>query len=276
MSAIGAAQYISRVRREVDTLTVPTGLARRADVRDLEYVLQRIRNGVVWIDESVSDGSYSTLDGIRAACERARQVTSFLYATGADHQEWRHWAALSSFGLLLVGGGIGVPEGELIESLQYSLLAGEWQLAAAMPDLRSPTFNRYAHYVVWTLASGQNGIEPPWDASDDSAEAWRSFGNAMVERHPNATVLALDTVAELHIDTYGDDWNRFEEWSHPLFDLVAGAAAALARHRGLVSYNDFRDPVRCYLDPGLATSEPAPLYPSEWPEPSVVVRPQTN
>lgn len=276
MSGIGPVQYVTRVRRDLDGLAVPARPTRRAGVRDLDYLLRNIRIGISWVDEAVSDGSYPALDGARAACERARELTSLLYAAGADDHEWRHWSAWSSFGLMLMAASANGADGEeLAESLQYAVLAGEWQLAAALSDVRPPAFNRYADYVVWALAAGRTDIEPPWDGDDDTAEVWRSFANGVINQHPNATTLALDTIAEVHMDTFGDDWKRFVPWEHPLFDLVAGAGAALARHRGLVT-DDLSDLNRCYLGPGLAPGEPTPLYPVEWPEPSAVAKPSAN
>jgi hypothetical protein len=269
MSGVGAAQYIARVRREIDFLTVPLGPPRRTGISDPEYTLRTTRNGIVWVDDSVSDGSYSLAEGISAACERSREMTSFLYACGAPHKQWRHWAALSAFGLLLMAGEVALDRDELAQAVQYGVLAGEWQLTAALSDVEPPRFERYAERVVWTLAVGRTSIESPPE-NEDTTDAWWSFGNAVIERHSRATVLALDTIAEVHMVTVGAGWRRFLPWTHPLFDLEAGAGAAIARNRGLVAEKDFPEPIRRYLEPGLVDGVPTPLYPGDWPQPSAI------
>lgn len=276
MSGIGPAQYVTRIRHELERLVVPAGPARRREVRDLGYLLRVIRNGILWVDKAVSDGGYPTRDGAVAACERAREVTSLLYAAGADHDEWRHWSALSSFGLMLVAAGQnGDDGGHLSQSIQYTVLAGEWELAAAMSQVPPPQFERYADYVVWALAVGRSDIELPSPGdNDDAADVWRSFADAMTRHNRNATTLALDTIADVQMDAFGDDWERFVAWEHPLFDLTAAAGAALARHRGLVT-DHFSALSRRYLEPGLAAPEPTPLYPKEWTEPSAIAPPAT-
>ncbi|WP_036437206.1 hypothetical protein [Mycolicibacterium mageritense] len=236
---------------------------------DLEYTLRTTRHGIAWVDDSVSDGSYSLTEGISAACERSCEITSFLYACGAPHKQWRHWAALSAFGLLLTAGEVATDRDDLARAIQYGVLAGEWQLVAALSDVEPPRFERYAEHVVWTLAVGRTSIESP-PTIEDTADVWWSFGNAVIERHSRAAVLALDTIADVHMVTVGAGWTRFLPWTHPLFDLEAGAGAAIARIRGLVTEKDFPESIRHYLEPGLAHGEPTRLYPGEWPQPSVI------
>jgi hypothetical protein len=274
MSAIDAARYVGLVRQQADALEVPTGPPRRRNVRDVERVLQVTRNDLAWIDEAVAAGQHPVPTAAEAACGRAREVTSLLYAAGAQDQAWRHWASLSAFGLLLTTVGHepcddGHVGENTAEAVQYAVLAGEWRLAGALPH-DPPRAEYYAESVVWALGVGETDLQPPAAAvGDDAADVWWSFFTAVAERNPGATTLALHTITEVHIDLFGDGWERFVEWDYPLFDPMAGAGAALARHHGLVT-DDLSDLDRRYLDPGLAAGEPPPLYPEHWPEPSPV------
>ena len=163
-----------------------------------------------------------------------------LYAAGADHREWRRWAALAAFGLLLIGG-----VDELAEASQHARLAGEWALAAELPD-------------------------PAPHDDEVSARIWSTFTSAMRARDAGEVTAALHELADRRADLFGSGWQRFVEWAYPVFDPLSGAAAATARHRGLVLVELLTEDDLLYLDHGLAPGEPEPRYPQEWPEPSIV------
>lgn len=261
-------QYIARVHQELAPVQIPDGHHRREDVAQLPLIFDYERGDVAWLDEgAVEEDVLSIEEASRAATEHALEITSLLYATGAPHPLWRRWAGLSSFGLLF--------DGRIAQANHYALLAGEWHLAADLPPGPAVDATYYAEHVILALSIGASAPALPSGPDgllyrEDVGEVWDSFFAAMVEENAVLVTLALHTITELHIDLFGEGWKRFFERDHPLFDLVACAAAALARHHDLVT--DELSPLdRQYLDPGLAEGEPTPLYPAERPVPSPVV-----
>lgn len=260
-------QYLVRCRADFERVEVPDGPYRRQGVTNLASIFQEPRRSFAWLPQAVDDGSLTIDEAVAATTERALEVTSLLYATGAPHQLWRHWAALSCFGLLF--------DGRVTTANEYALLAGEWALAA---DLPRSTVTGDAEYFPDAVLLGVSGADATATLPDGSSElqyadllgdVWTSFAAALAERSPVLVTLALHTIADLHIDVFGETWDRFYALEHALFDPAACGAAALARRHGLVT-GELSELDRRYLDAGLAEGEPEPLYPTDRPTPSPV------
>lgn len=265
MTLVDGAGYVALVRAELAAVEAPEGPRRRSGVADLDVVLRVTANDLAWIVDAIGDGSLAPAEAIAAACGRAREITSMLYAAGAPAAVWRRWAGLSAFGLVL-----GTDDSGVAEAAQYALVGEEWRLAADLPR-RPPPVTYHAEHVLWALATGQPPeVAPTTIAADDSAAVWDSYAAAVHDRNPAGATLALHTITELHIDLFGDGWERFAKWDHPLFDRMACAGAALARHLDLVVLDDLTPLDRRYLDAGLDVGVPDVLYPTMRPEPSVL------
>jgi hypothetical protein len=199
-----------------------------------------------------------------------------LFAAGAGHPVWRHWAGLAALGLLLrdqtpppqrVGGILSTPDAA--EALMYALVGAEWALADSFPrDVGVPDHDRRTQAMVSVIVGGDAGSI---DEEDEAQVAWAAFRRGIESGDARSTSNSLHQLTQAHLDDYGSDWQRFVAASHPLFDLTACAAAALARHRGLVDDTMLTDQDRRYLEPGLADPEPAALFPALRPEPSRLV-----
>jgi hypothetical protein len=264
MTVVDMGDYVALVRSELEAVEVPAGEPRLSGVADLDVVLRVTANDIAWMVEATSDGSLTPADATAAACGRAREITSMLYAAGAPAAVWRRWAGLSAFGLVL-----GLDDSGVAEAAQYALIGGEWRLAADLPR-QPPPVTYHAEHVLWALVTGQPLDGAPTTAAADSEAVWDSYAAAVRERNPVRATLALHTITELHIDLFGEGWNRFVKWDHPLFDRMACAGAALARHLDLVIVDDLTALDRRYLDAGLEVDVPDTLYPNIRPEPSVL------
>jgi hypothetical protein len=244
-------EYVRWVRQEFEAVTVPRGPGRRVGVeRYLPAVFDWVRGSTRSTAAAVADGSEPIDTGLTAMADLALEITSLLYAAGADHPVWRHWAALAAFGLLLGD--------RPVEAVQYALLAGEEALAADVPF--EPRRTRwFGEGVVWALATGVRTIGEPSPA-DAAGGPWRTVFRAVLDREPPLVELALHTIGELHNGRSDEPWEDFEPRSYPLFDPLAGAGAAVARRAGLLQA--LSSPLdQRYLEPGAADGDPEPLYP---------------
>ena len=208
------------VRAELESVGPLTGTARRHDAdRAAASAVDAVLADARYLEHAVTSGSSSTDEATASAAQLALETTSLLYAAGADHRRWRRWASLSAFGLLL--------HNEPVEAMQYALLAGETDMAAAFA-CAPPATHTFGERVVWAFGTGDDEIGTP-EPTDWAGAAWRSLFEAVRDHHRARTELALETIVELHVDLYGENWDRFEWRGYPMFDPLAGAAAAVAR-----------------------------------------------
>ena len=213
------------VRAELESVGPLTGTARRHDAdRAAASAVDAVLADARYLEQAVTSGSSSIDEATASAAQLALETTSLLYAAGADHRRWRRWASLSAFGLLL--------HNEPVEAMQYALLAGETDMAAAFA-CAPPATRTFGERVVWAFGTGDDEIGTP-EPTDWAGAAWRSLFEAVRDHHRARTELALETIVELHVDLYGENWDRFEWRGYPMFDPLAGAAAAVARRGGLV------------------------------------------
>lgn len=252
--------FVGLVRRQLATEVTRCGPARRPNVAAVaSEIVASLRETIAFVDDSVRDGSLSVTEGASTATTTALETTSFLYAAGAAHREWRRWASLSAVGLLL--------RDEPVEAMPYALLAGETAMAADFPS-SPPATDTVAERVVWALGTGAVVRGTP-DPSDPAGGSWLDLLEAVRDHDAAGVELALGAIVERHLEKYGEHWDRFEWRGFPLFDPLAGAAAAVARRAGLVPDMPM-SLARRYLDPGLADGDPEPLYPELRPSPSAL------
>ncbi len=179
----------------------------------------------------------------------ALQTSSTLYAAGAPHELWRHWAGLSAFGYLL--------DGQYGKACPLLVLAGEWDCLAS---LRGAAPGRCAPptEAIWRLAVGEID-EPRWP---DSGEAgWRDLLAALRAGDQSEMDAALNEIVAFWILEGEGDWELFHPGYAPDYGPEPCAAAALAKRAGHEPAG-LRADVARYLDAGLAEGYPDPLYPA--------------
>lgn len=242
MGLLTAPEYVRLLHDEFTAMTPPSGPERRIGaLTHGSAAMASVGRELTALQGSEKVGSGSDL---------ALEVASYLYSAGAPHPDWRHWTGLAAFGHLF--------QGEYVRACPYLVLAGEWQCLAALravpPGRRSASAE-----ALWRLAVGELS-ELRWPDDDTENDGWCELLVALPAGDQQRIGAALDAMATFWLDEYEGDWEVFHPRSAPDFEPEPCAAAAIARRSGY-SPAGLRGEVRRFLEPGLATGEPEPLYP---------------
>lgn len=245
------ANYRARFAVEFAAIEAPSGPVRRRGIegyaRDELPAIEQELLAIDRIDRTRPGKLHAAACGLT---DLTLRLASFLYAAGADHCLWRRWTALTAFGMYLTG--------RLPEAAIYGILAGEWRFVEVLPP--TETDDRHvSDRVIWRLAGRRPVPHLPERGEDDFSDAWIQLAySAAFGDHPR-TERCLAAIADDWIGMSDGDWREF----HPeatSFEPTACAAAALARHKGYVP-QELTPEQWDFLEPGLVTPEPPPLYP---------------
>ncbi|HYP21218.1 MAG TPA: hypothetical protein VEY08_14195, partial [Chloroflexia bacterium] len=267
------------VEEELGRVEVPRGgQERRAGALEwADDVIKRARQNLSDVDDLYSEGSSSARDAAGQVTEITLELGSFLYAAGTDHPVWRRWIGLAALGIYLT---VATPARSLAdlqtlyplrdvhEAAQYAALGGEWRLLGALPLARPSTLQDRVLGELARLESEPSGRQESnskarsglGNTHDDEERAWLRLAVNIPTGDHQATEQALKELADFWMGEGEDDWMRFHRGSYPDFEAPACAVAAIARHHGFAP-SSMTPEQRAFLEPGLATPEPAPLYP---------------
>jgi len=245
--SVTGPEYVDLLARELAAVVLPDGPRRRSGP-DSAFAssLAAVRDDVEATARMLRDGGLSR-EPAGAGADLAAETTSLLYAAGAPHPVWRHWAGLTSLGRILGG--------DRMDGCLHAVLGAEWGYAERLgtgDPPRAPLSMR----VVWRLAAGGPG-DPGADPSDEVDEAWLTLLSSVPAADHGRTEAALRSLAEFWMEE-DEDWRRFHPRSYPDFQSDVCAAAQLARRRGYAP-RDLDEDALEYLEPGLVEEAPEPL-----------------
>jgi hypothetical protein len=250
MALLTSAALASYVLEQVKNLVVPQGPERRRGaVERAADVLRMVRRDIRGILRLVEAGRLRREDALTQLTELVLELTSLLFAAGADHRTWRHWSGMTALGFLLL------PRPS--DSAQYAALGGEWALLSEVPHGRPP--RRLADRVAWAVLLGQATDFTSRRKTDEFDRAWLTLASSIPRQDHPSTEQALKTIARHWLEE-DDDWRDFHARSAPDFEPALCALAALARRNGLRPKTMTPDEL-AFLEPGLAEPEPVPLWP---------------
>jgi hypothetical protein len=239
------------VADEWETLTIPAGPPRR-DYADqyADQMTDYVQENLVAVDSLVSEGSYDLFTATSSITDLAMELTSFLYAAGADHRIWRRWAAVTALGLFL--------NRHFYDAAVFATIAGEWELLATLPSVPLDS-KQVSDQVLWNLVTGNPVEDLLEDTNDEMADvdlAWMELARSIPAQEHETTESALKIIADYWMEE--SDWTSFVFGQYPMFEGPSCAAAAIARHYGFIPTSMTVDQQR-FLEPGLAIPEPPPL-----------------
>jgi hypothetical protein len=252
MAVLTTTSLTAFVVEEIGRLEPPTGPERRSGaVERAPNMLRIVRRDLRGIGRLLDAGRLSPDDALSQLSDLVLELTSLLYSAGAPHPVWRRWSGIYALGQRL--------QGHEPEAAKYAALGGEWALLEALAD-RPPRTKRVSELISWCVLRGQpSSIAAA--ARDEEDEAWLQLGASIAARDDSMTARALETIAQHWLGE--GDWRAFHPRSAPDFEPAVCAVAALARRNGFTGQGLSAD-AREFLEPGLATAEPASLWPDEF------------
>jgi hypothetical protein len=241
------------VAQEFEKVTEPTGMVRRIGVSEYATEVRHyIQKDLDAVDSLITEGRLSLEKASKSVTDLVLEITSFLYAAGAEHHVWRRWSSLTGLGMFLTG--------EIQEAAQYAVLGGEWDFLKVLPSVPVQS-KQISEQVLWMLVKGKPVPNLPESASDDEDNAWLQLAKSIPAQDHRKTEDALKLLADFWMAEDEGDWMNFHPRSYPDFETPACAVAAIARHHGFTPTSLTPDQYR-FLEPGLARSEPPPLFPN--------------
>jgi hypothetical protein len=241
------------VNQELGKVTIPSGSVRRIGVlehatniihyitRDIEVISQLVRNGN--LNEEKASDSLANL---------VLEMTSFLYAAGAEHHVWRRWSSLTGLGMFLAG---NIPE-----SSQYAVLGCEWTFITVLPNVFIKS-QQISEQVLGKLINSHFVSNQSEETSDEEDNAWLQLATSIPAQEHQKTEESLKVIANFWMGEDDGDWMNFHPRSYPDFHTPACVAAALARHHGFIP-TSLTPEQYSFLEAGLAEPEPLPLFPT--------------
>jgi hypothetical protein len=171
--------------------------------------------------------------------DQAVEMTSLLYAAGADAPLWRHWSVLAGRGYLLLG--------RPATAYAYLVLGGDRSPAAGTDD-----------HVLARIATGSAEVDGLPD-DDDVDTAWRELVRAIPAGQWPRVDAALTEIAAFWMGEAEDEgWDVYHPHEAPVFEPEPCAAAALAVRAGYRPDGLDEETAR-FLRPGLMPGFPEPL-----------------
>ncbi|MFM7371042.1 MAG: hypothetical protein ACKO2Z_25300, partial [Sphaerospermopsis kisseleviana] len=105
-------------------------------------IISYIERDLNTVHSLISLESSTWENGAKSTTDLALEITSFLYAIGAQHRVWRRWASLTAFGLFL--------QGKFLEAAQYACFGGEWEFIKILPSTTLKS-QQISDQVFWKL-----------------------------------------------------------------------------------------------------------------------------
>ncbi|MFI9460367.1 hypothetical protein [Streptomyces xiamenensis] len=231
--------YASLVVERGEMIAAPPGPRRRTAAQGkFESSYGYIRDGIAWLSQRLRVGGLD--DPVFYAHELSLEITSYLYAAGAEVDIWREWSLLSSWGSEV--------RGDSTEMVAYAVLGGRWDhLRGQSIDVDGQSL---PGAVVWSMVVGADSPVLP-ECVDEVDEAWvRLAVGARCGDH-GQTEASLRKLCEFWM-MEDEEWDLFEPRSYPCFDPYLCAAVLLARHGGYQPKHLSAE-IRCFLGPGLSS-----------------------
>lgn len=236
---------------EFPEIAIPDGPIRRLGADQyVEEMSSDFSRRLKSIDELFEQSLINLDKATTLLTSLVNEFTSFLYAVGADHEVWRHWASLTAFGLLL--------SGEIHRAGQYAALGGEWDFIKALPDI-PVTSHQEADQVTWMLIREQPIIQLK-APKHGYGLAWLKLARSISSGDNKTTERCFKLIANFWMEETGGDWNNFYFGRYPVFETPICAVAALVRHKGFVPTSLNSKQYR-FLEAGLAKLEPPAMFP---------------
>jgi hypothetical protein len=243
------------VAQEFKKTTIPAGPARRLGAQEHSAeVMRYIRRDLHDVGRLHKEESISLEKATNSITELVLELTSFLYAAGADHRVWRRWASLTAFGMFLTG--------QIHEAAQFAILGGEWNFLKVLPAMPVKS-KQVSDLVLWILVWSKPIQDLPESARDDEGNAWLQLMQSIPAQDHRRTEEALKNIANFWMAENEGDWMNFHPRSYPDFHTPVCAAAAIARHQGFMPTSLTQEQYR-FLEAGLAISEPPPMFPTHF------------
>ena len=253
MGILNYQNYCVFVAEEVEKISLASAWERRIGVSEyVTDVMQYIQRDLKTIDNLIREERLSWEKASESVTDLVLEITSLLYAAGAEHYVWRHWSSLTGFGMFLAGA--------VQEAAQYAALGGEWDLLKILQAV-SVKSKQISEQVLWILVTGKSVANLPKSTNDDEDNAWLQLGKSIPAQDHKQTEEALKVIADFWMAEDEGDWMNFHPRSYPDFETPACAVAAIARHHGFMPTCLNPDQYR-FLEPGLAIPEPPPMFPN--------------
>jgi hypothetical protein len=253
MGILNHENFCVFVTQEFEKMTLPTASVRRMGVSehasDVMYYIQR---DISTVNSLITEGQLSWEKASQSVTDLALEITSLLYAAGANHTVWRHWSSLTAFGMFLIK--------KTIESAQYAALGGEWDFLKILPSIPAKS-QQISDRVFWMLVNGESVGNLPESASNDEDNAWLQLGKSIPAQNHRQTEEALKVIADFWMAEDEEEWMNFHPRSYPGFEAPVCAVAAIARHHGFTPTSLSQDQYQ-FLEPGLAIPEDPPMFPT--------------
>ncbi|MGC9506091.1 hypothetical protein [Baaleninema sp.] len=220
--------------------------------KTLKYIQQDFQSVNTLFDEN----KISEKDLVLSFTELALELTSFLYAVGADHGIWKKWSALSGIGLFL--------QEKIYESIEYLILGEEWnfidRLSKSFSSLHIIQNSTLYEGVISTLALSQDCMDFHASGEDVEEKAWLSLIDSIPSQKYDLTRDCLVEIAEFWMMEDEDNWMQFHPRSYPDFETPVCAVAALACHQGFPP-KGFTTEQYQFLEPGLVSARLETWFP---------------
>ncbi len=180
--------------------------------------------------------------------DKAIQIGSTLYISGAPHLEWKMWLAYTAFGYCL--------HDEYDRARSYAVLANEWPFLKAIPYHEGSERD-----IADTIVAGLVGcdVRVPVKTNDSAYDrAMLTLLHSIPNGDHQAIGAAFEVIGEFWVEMalYLQDPNP--EY-YPQFEPALCALATLAYRNGYRP-DGLSEEVRQFLDPGFSELKDQPIF----------------
>lgn len=254
MGILSHQDFCEFVAQEVEKITLPSVSERRIGISEYATdVIHYIQRDLNTVKSLITEEKLSWEKATKSITELVLEITSLLYAVGAEHTVWRHWSSLTAFGMFL--------QGKMIQVAQYAVLGGEWDFIQSLPATPVKS-QQISEQVFWMLVKRNfTAANLPESTSNEEDNAWLQLAQSIPAQDHSQTEEALKEIANFWMAEDEDEWMNFHPRSYPDFETPICAVAALARHYGFTPISITPEQYS-FLEAGLAIPEPSPMFPN--------------
>jgi hypothetical protein len=253
MGYLSYSTLYDRVKIDSSQIIIASDSVRRLGADQFQdKILPDFKRRLDSIDKLLAESRVNLSNATTMLTSLVNEFTSLLYSVGVSHNVWRHWSAVTAFGLLL--------SGEIARSAQYAALGNEWEFIKTLPDVKINS-QQESDLVTWMLLTGKPLSTIP-KLEDERRNPWLRLARSIPSQDHETTEESLKIIADFWIEETGGDWNNFYYGRYPVFETPICAVAALARHQGFVPTSLNSEQYR-FLEAGLAELEPFPMFPTQ-------------
>jgi hypothetical protein len=253
MGILSYQNFCLFVAQEFQKITLPSASERRIGVSEYaSEILQYIQRDLNSAESLISEKSLTWENASKSITELVSEITSLLYAAGAEDTVWRHWSSLTGFGMFL--------QGKNQQAALYAVLGGEWDFLTILPAIPVKS-KQISEQVLWMLVTGKSILNLPASISNEEDNAWLQLAESIPAHDHRQTEEALKEIADFWMAEGEDDWMNFHPRSYPDFEAPVCAVAAIARHHGFTP-TSLTPEQYSFLEAGLAIAEPSPMFPN--------------